>query len=81
MPEDKHYHLRWITEGDMRVTSQLNLQDIRLGAQFNQFHVAQRSVPFTITAGEQVQPLNRIVLEISSVGRSMPLYVPITVLG
>lgn len=80
-PEDKHYRLRWLPEGDLRVSSQLNLQDIRLGKYLHLFHMPLRSVPFTITAGEQVQAVNRIVLEISSVGRSMPLYVPITILG
>ena len=36
---------------------------------------------FTLTAGDQVAPTNRIVLEVSCVGRPTCVYVPITLLG
>ena len=39
------------------------------------------SVDVTIRAGEKVQPINRLVLEISAIGRGMPTYLPITLIG
>lgn len=36
---------------------------------------------FTLAAGERVEPVNRCVLEIVPEGRSVPLYIPIVLLG
>ena len=39
--------------------------------------------PFEVTlkAGDHVEPVNRCVLEITAVGRSVPMYIPIVLLG
>jgi hypothetical protein len=34
-----------------------------------------------LTAGEQTEPINRIVLEITCAGRPTPLLVPIAIMG
>ncbi len=35
----------------------------------------------TIKAGDSVEAMNRCVLEVTAIGRSLPLYVPIVLLG
>lgn len=80
-PESKHYQLRWLTEDGWRVEGGLNVQDTRSVPQFGRFHRFDGTTNFTIVAGEQVRAVNRIVLEVSSVARSMPVYVPLTILG
>ena len=39
------------------------------------------SVDVTIRAGETVQPINRLVLEVNAIGRGAPTYLPITLIG
>ncbi len=39
------------------------------------------SVDVTIRAGETVQPINRLVLEVNAIGRGLPTYLPITLIG
>ena len=39
------------------------------------------SVDFTVRAGETVQPINRLVLEINAIGRGLPTYLPVTLIG
>lgn len=80
-PESKHYMLRWLTAPEWTVESKTNLQDIRLTKEASRFHSDTRTTAFTIHAGNVVQPVNRVVLEVTSVGRSMPVYVPMTILG
>lgn len=79
-PEKRHYALRWLTDAGWSVESVRCAHDTDLGGK-TAFDPADVSVPFTIHAGESVQPINRVVLEIHSVGRSTPLYVPLTILG
>ena len=39
------------------------------------------SIDVTIRAGETVQPINRLVLEVNAIGRGMPTYLPVTLIG
>lgn len=80
-PESKRYALRWIAPEAWHVDSRCNLQDTHLGKNVRRYHTDERTTAFTIQAGERVDAVNRIVLEVTSAGRSMPVYVPITVLG
>ncbi len=48
---------------------------------FNAHSDASAEADFVITAPENVEPSNRIVLEINLPGRISPLYAPITILG
>ena len=80
MPEQRHYFLRWIlppgwnAEGprDLFVTSSI----------WSKYAETEYSRgDFTITASENVQSVNRLLLEISTPGRPSVLTVPVTVLG
>ena len=46
-------------------------------------HNRGQATPFEVTvkAGETVEAVNRCVLEITAVGRSIPMYIPIVLLG
>ena len=35
----------------------------------------------TVKAGDSVEAMNRCVLEVTAIGRSIPMYIPITLLG
>jgi ADP-ribosylglycohydrolase len=48
---------------------------------FNAHQKAKCEFDVTIKAGEQVNAKNKIVLEVSAIGRSVPLYVPIILIG
>ena len=43
--------------------------------------VSHATAPFTITAGERVEGVNRMVLEIVCAGRPTPILVPIQIMG
>lgn len=81
LPEQKHYRLRWWTEDGWQVESALNLHDNRNIGQPPVFGGEGTSTDFTISAGEVVRARNRVVLEISSEGRSTALYVPMEIMG
>ena len=76
IPEPKYYELRWLLPEGWRAEGRRNLY-------VNHNHAWQTQLTdgsFTIHAGETVLPQQRIVLEITTVGRPTPLYVPITIL-
>ena len=44
-------------------------------------HMQHAKAAFVITAGEHVEAMNRIVVEIVCPGRPTPILVPLTILG
>ena len=81
MPDPKHYQLRWWTEDGWSVESTLNLYDNRNSHMKADYCAPGVSTPFTIYASETVRAINRVVLEVSSVGRTMPVYVTLNIMG
>ncbi len=77
MPEHKHYRLRFLLPDGWQASYQKNL--------FTPAHIIndQRhaSGAFTLTAGEHVEAVNRILLEITSPGRVTPILVPLQVMA
>lgn len=81
LPEQKHYRLRWWTEDNWYVKSSLNLYDNRHVSVDSGYGEPGATVPFTIYASETVRAMNRVVLEVSSVARPMPVYVTLNIIG
>jgi len=77
-PEQKQYSLRylcpegWTVESPLTAYSYLNPRDQKY--RYNK-------VPFTIHAGEHVNAVNNIILEVTSPGRPTQILVPIQVMG
>ncbi len=77
MPEQKHYRLRFLAPDGWKVDSAKNLYTPAWNPQF----FDEATTPFTITAGENVDAINRIILEVTCAGRPMPILVPIQIMG
>lgn len=77
LPEQKHYRLHFYAPDGWQVDSQKNLFTPALHSTFT--HNA--STAFAIRAGERVEALNRIVLEITCPGRPTALLVPLCIMG
>lgn len=79
MPEQKHFHLRWILPEGWHANGRLNLHANFLGSNYRDWATA----PFTLTVSEgaEVKAVNRIILEAYSPGRAQPLLIPVVVLG
>ena len=77
-PEQKQYRLRylcpegWQVESPLTAYSYLHPRE----AQYN-----YNKIPFTIRAGEYVEAVNNIILEVTSPGRPTNILVPIQVMG
>ncbi len=72
----RRYTLRWILPRGFEAVGRTNL--------FVKWHgpgSGSETAEITIKAGEQVDAVNNIILEISSPGRSVPLLVPVVLLG
>ena len=69
--------LRWILPEGFTAKSRLTA----MLPGFDPHNQGKYTVPFTLKAGECVEPENRIVLEIMPVGRHTPLYVSFPLLG
>ena len=73
----KHHHLRWFLPEGWTIRCKTNLAaDIPCSD-----YTGPATTTFCITAGDKVEPNNRLVLEVSSVQRPTCLYVPVTILG
>lgn len=77
MHPDQHYHLRWLLPEGWTASCKANLTSDKPYSDYTE----NGTTAFTLTAGDQVAPTNRIVLEVSCVGRPTCVYVPITLLG
>ncbi len=76
-PEQKHYRLRFILPEGWTANYHKNLFTPQVRAHDHQY----ASGAFAITAGDSVEAVNRIILEITSPGRVTPLLVPMQVMG
>lgn len=72
----KHYHLRWFLPEGWSVSGKTNLAAGEPNSNYE-----REAAAFCITAGEKVEPNNRLVLEVSSVQRPTCLYIPVMILG
>ncbi|MGI6199623.1 MAG: ADP-ribosylglycohydrolase family protein [Christensenellales bacterium] len=77
MPEQQHLRLTWHLPEGWSAAGRANLHASALGSPYTE----HASAPFTLTAGDRVAPNNALVLSVSCVGRSLPLLIPITILG
>jgi hypothetical protein len=48
---------------------------------FNPHSTGQASTRFVIKAGDKVEAMNRIILEIETLGRCTPMYIAVPLLG
>lgn len=76
--EQEHYRLRYYCPDGWKMDSVRNL--------YTPNHIGPReheyaSAAFTLTAGECVEAVNSVILQITVPGRAMPILVPIQVMG
>ncbi len=72
-----HYRLRWFVPQGWSAEGRRNLA---IETSYNSLQGFE-TVSFAITAGETVEATNRLVLEVSCVGRPTCVYVPVVLLG
>ena len=77
--EPLNLSLRWLLPEGFRVVS--GRSAVRINQENNHSKDHLGKADFVIEAGETVQPVNRLVLEVVADGRPTILYVPITLLG
>ena len=77
LPEQKHYRARFLAPEGWQVSYKKNLFTPSLGSQHRDYD----GTPFTIQAGEDVQAVNSLILEITCAGRPMPILVPMQIMG
>ena len=77
LPEQKHYRLRWLLPQGWQAQSALNLFTTSLVSA----DARHASTAFTLTAGETVEPMNQLVLQVLCAGRPTQILVPIPVMG
>ena len=77
LPEQKHYRLRFLAPEGWHVECEKNLFTPALHSK----HMQHAKASFVITAGENVEAINRIVLEIVCAGRPTSILVPMTIMG
>ncbi len=75
-PGQRRFHLRWFIPEGWSVKGPKNMFVCHesWGSDF-------KSAEFIITANENVDALNRLVLEVSTVGRLTPIYIPVNIMG
>lgn len=76
IPAQRHFHLRWFLPEGWTVSGESNLFVCHPG-----WGADYAPGTFLITANENVEALNKIVLEISTVGRLAPIYMPVNIMG
>lgn len=77
LPEQKHYRLRWLLPQGWQAQSALNL----FTASLVSTDARHASTAFTLTAGETVEPMNQLVLQVLCAGRPTQILVPLPVMG
>lgn len=75
--EFKNINMRWWLPDGFTVSGRQSWYVPNLNSRYREKPILE----YTLTAGEAVAPSNRCVLEIVAEGRSIPLYVPILLLG
>ncbi len=93
MPGQKWYALNWICEEGWYVSGSKNVETNVTNAMFwdvdctprkseeDLFNNMFTTVDFVIHAGENIKARNRVLLEVTCMGRPTPLYVPVILLG
>lgn len=77
MPEQKHYRLRLIAPDGWQTEYKKNLFTPALISH----HRPYVSTAFSVQAGDTVEAVNRLILEVVSPGRPTPILVPIQIMG
>lgn len=77
LPEQKHFHLTWRIPDGWSVSGKTNLFVNPACSKDKQ----NSFVDFIITAGEWVEPVNRLIIEATCEGRETELLIPITILS
>ncbi|MBR5515448.1 MAG: ADP-ribosylglycohydrolase family protein [Clostridia bacterium] len=78
MPDPRNIEFNWILPEGWSVRAP---KSVYLRHWYNQLVDRPTIIDFTITAGEQVDSMNRIVVEAKAPGRPTVGYIPVTVLG
>jgi len=78
MPDPRNIEFNWILPEGWSVDTN---KSVYLRHWYNLLKDKPTEVEFTITAGEQVDAMNRIVVEATAPGRPTVGYIPVTVLG
>lgn len=78
-PEQKRYTLKWHCPEGFSVQSKLSLHTHPVWVY--EVDECEACTEFTITAGERVEAVNNVLLEISIDGRPTSLYVPLRIVG
>ena len=77
MCEQKRFSIRWILPEGWQASGRTSLHANAMHSPYTQSAKAS----FTITAGEVVRPVNKIIAEISCAGRATPVLVPLVIAG
>ena len=78
LPGYRHFNLRWILPDGWKAEGVRHLHCPASGWRGS---IDASCAAFTITAGEVVDGLNEVIVEVSCTGRPARLYIPMTVLG
>ena len=78
MPDPRNIQFNWILPDGWSVDTD---KRVYLRHWYNLLKDKPTEVEFTVTAGDQVDAMNRLVVECTSPGRPTVGYVPVTVLG
>ena len=70
--------LRWLGAEGFTIAGK---QCVRMPHCNTHYPDASITIDVTIKAGEKVEPINRLVLEVQAVGRCLPTYIPVTLIG
>jgi hypothetical protein len=75
--EPRNIAMRWILPDGFSVSGKKSI----MVHGFNPHSCGQASARFVIKAGEEVEAMNRAVLEITTLGRCTPMYICVPLLG
>lgn len=79
MPDPKHLKLRWLVPDGFSVSG--GVANVYLHHNSGRRERERDLTQVTLTAGERVEPVNRLVLEVTCDGRPTAGYIPVTLLG
>ena len=77
MPEQKHYRLRFLLPDGWTAEYEKNLFTPSIFSKYQESAVTT----FRITAGENVEAVNRLIVEVVCAGRPTPILVPMQIMG
>lgn len=82
----------WTVDGDLhafacgvhwetQIKCQQHVDSLTKAARYSNWCVDDKPMEFTVHANDNVQGINRLVLEATTTGRLQPVYIPITIMG